>query len=110
MRKILEKVCFPLILSNNCGMFISVSSPFCFKELVDHHSLKNHIISCSPKKNDTQANPFEHNLSICVEELNRTCQGDNPQDRDDEQSESSGLSRNISGDSLEELLLRLKDA
>ena len=54
-------------------------------------------------ESDTQVDPFEHNLSICVEELNRTRQDDNPQDSDDEQSELSELSRNISGNSLEEL-------
>ena len=54
-------------------------------------------------ESDTQVDPFEHNLSICVEELNRTRQDDNPQDSDDEKSEVSELSRNISGDSPEKL-------
>ena len=74
--------------------------PFCFE---DHHSMKNYIISCSQTESDTQVDPFEHNLFICVEELNRTRQDDNPQDSDDEKSEVSELSRNISGDSPEKL-------
>ena len=40
---------------------------------------------------DTRVHPFEHNLSIWFEELNRTRQYDNPHDSDDEQSESSEL-------------------
>ena len=83
--------------------YSSESFPFCFKDFVDHHSLKNHIIRFWPRKSDTQVGPFEHNLSICVEELNRIRQDDNPQDSDDEQSELSELSRNMSSDSLEEL-------
>ena len=90
-------------MNNNCAMSSPASCPFCFKDFVDHHSLKNHILSCSPTKSDTQVDPFEHNLSICVEEPKRTHQDDNPQDSDNEQSELSELSRNISGDFLEEL-------
>ena len=81
------------------------------KKALDFCSSRTHVrhlsfpvISCSSTKSDTQVDPFEHNLSICVEELNRMHQDDNPQDNDNEQSELSQLSRNISGDSLEELL------
>lgn len=78
-------------------------NPFHFKVFVDHHFLKNHKISCLPTKNDTQVDPFEHNLSVFVEDLNRTCQDNNPQYSDNKQYESSELSKNISGECLKEL-------
>ena len=90
-------------VSNNCGMSSSTACPFCFEDFVDHQSLKNHIIRCSPTKSDIQVYPFEHNLSIRVEEQNRTREDDNPQDNDGEESELSELSRIIKSNVLEEL-------
>ena len=84
-------------------MSSSASCPFYFKVFVDHHLLKNHTISCSPTKSVNQVDPFEHNLSICVDELNRTRQDNNPQDSGDKQSELLGFLRSISGNSLEKL-------
>ena len=70
-------------------MSSSASCPFCCKVFVDHYLLKNHIISYSPTKSNTQVDPFKYNLSIYIGELSRALQDDNPQDSDDEQSESS---------------------
>ena len=62
----------------------------CFVNILFGISSLAYMIVLPPPR-DTRVHPFEHNLSIWFEELNRTRQYDNPHDSDDEQSESSEL-------------------